>query len=165
MDTKSNALWKSIGINSPLSSYERPQPEEKHRHNSSWTWTVLGNNCLSNTVALCLNSFALLDLNWLTQDHLSSLCNHCTGWSANQIVFQCIMERWRFPLWSKLIASPESLFRQNVEVLLQISDLSFFLKRDIKEHQMRTIKVIKGSQAYPSHLPMWKTVVWLKPPT
>lgn len=57
------------------------------------------------------------------------------------------MERRLFALSSKLAVSYERFFRQNVEVLLQIYELIFFLKRDIKEHQMRAIKVTKGSQA------------------
>lgn len=57
---KSNALWKSNRINSPLWSDEI-QPKEKYRHNF-WTLTVLGNNCISNTVTLCQNFSALLSV-------------------------------------------------------------------------------------------------------
>lgn len=53
--------------------------------------TFLGSNCISNIVALSLNSSAFLDPNWHTQIYLSSLFNQCTGCFANQIIFSCTM--------------------------------------------------------------------------
>lgn len=122
--TKSNALQKSIRINAPLSRAMRYHRQRKKKKSLFWTWTFLGSNYISNIVALSLNSLALLDPNWLAQNHLSSLWNHCTGWTANQTIFPCMMGKDDS---NKLVVSSKRIFRQNS--LLQIVELSFSWQR------------------------------------
>lgn len=116
---------------------------KKHRHNSFWTWTALGINCISHTLALCLNSLALLDLHWLmiivALPVPTALLDLQTKSSVHNGEKTLLYQANWLPHMKGFLGKMLRFCCKYVN--------SFFLKRDITEHQMRAMKVTKGSQA------------------
>lgn len=160
---KKNALWISVRINSPC-----PELRDSTAKGKTQTQLLLVLNCswdqLHKPYFGIVPKFLSFAGPTLTHDYRSSPRAHCTAWSANQIIFLCIMERrlcfikqtgcliWKV-FWAKCWGFVANMWTH------------FFSRETLQSIKWEQWRSLRAARQHRSHLPTSKTAERLKSPT